>query len=539
MAESPKPSTLDADILWQIFSCNTFSDENFTEPIAIRKNRQDGKDSDEEDVVQHWWDTLDMDDETESSLITARHTSQVCTFWRQIMLASPNIWANTMNLRHLQQESDAWRTEVLRRTGTALLSLIGHRLRADTPGTEFFFSLLKSEAGRIRRISTSSTFSRGGVGGDSRWNTLFFRPAPYLEIMRFQYRHGQHHRNIIFLNQSSADTQDSPPVPATLFRNKAPKLHTLILRGVKAYIGGLWNPNIRHLDIQWSDIRYSLLPSLNQMQALQTLCLEGVTIEDSPKGRFKLPQLRQFTLNSSIHYASNFLEIIEPSLDCSSTIKITEGMLGVSSPGPLESHFRQGITAHMQGRFSNQLFLKITEDFIHIHNGISFSIPGSVAPFNISVDFVLDTLPCLLLDIMSGLSSICITSVSLEISKSWYRDLLDESIDNFFNTLDSLETLHIKCRYLDLLTERLHSPEDCVPPFPNLHTLVLDDRHSAQVSFEPIMAFIERRRAVGFPLKKLDLSRCMGLHANIIGSLNSIMNLNVTCGVPLRANLDL
>ncbi|KAF8910202.1 hypothetical protein CPB84DRAFT_1764891, partial [Gymnopilus junonius] len=53
----------------------------------------------------------------------ARRTSQVCNMWRTVMLDSPSLWANIIDLR---QSQGHWREEVIRRTGTSPLSIRGY-----------------------------------------------------------------------------------------------------------------------------------------------------------------------------------------------------------------------------------------------------------------------------------------------------------------------------------------------------------------------------------------------------------------------------
>ncbi|KAF8885051.1 hypothetical protein CPB84DRAFT_140863 [Gymnopilus junonius] len=50
-------------------------------------------------------------------LTTTRHTSQVCQQWRRLLIGSPLIWANSIELGLLAQKRGRWRKEVLRRCG--------------------------------------------------------------------------------------------------------------------------------------------------------------------------------------------------------------------------------------------------------------------------------------------------------------------------------------------------------------------------------------------------------------------------------------
>ncbi|KDR69025.1 hypothetical protein GALMADRAFT_256261 [Galerina marginata CBS 339.88] len=110
----PAPiSRLHDDLLWQVFSLNVLEDTVITYEIYAQ---------------------------SDISLIIARRTSQVCTIWRRVMLSSSLIWAKTINLKHLGQKNDKWRNEVLKRTGNALLSVIGNA-DEEKRTTEFFMTI--------------------------------------------------------------------------------------------------------------------------------------------------------------------------------------------------------------------------------------------------------------------------------------------------------------------------------------------------------------------------------------------------------------
>ena len=124
--KGPPIGTLHQDLLWQIFAINTILDLP---------------------------ETNEEFDTRPSPLTTARHLSQVCASWRQLILDFSSIWGNIIDLEVLQQNSDAWRNEVLLRTGNSDLSIFGDicgegRQRAE----EFLEILLKNHWTRIKWI---------------------------------------------------------------------------------------------------------------------------------------------------------------------------------------------------------------------------------------------------------------------------------------------------------------------------------------------------------------------------------------------------
>ena len=114
----PPIAKLDRDVLWQIFALN-----------AVIEELPEG--------VYTYNDLL-----RRSPLTTARHTSQVCASWGQLIIGSPSLWGSILDLEFLNQKSDTWRKEVLLRTGNSELSISGDIFHHDDDGIAEFFELL-------------------------------------------------------------------------------------------------------------------------------------------------------------------------------------------------------------------------------------------------------------------------------------------------------------------------------------------------------------------------------------------------------------
>ncbi|KDR77727.1 hypothetical protein GALMADRAFT_411780 [Galerina marginata CBS 339.88] len=82
---------LNRDLLWQIFSLNAEIGPLEPEPHDI------------------------------PAIHTLRHTSQVCSAWRDLALDCRSLWARVIDFNCLRHEE--WRDEVLRRTATSPLSV--------------------------------------------------------------------------------------------------------------------------------------------------------------------------------------------------------------------------------------------------------------------------------------------------------------------------------------------------------------------------------------------------------------------------------
>ena len=119
MVSHPLIAKLHRDLLWRIFALNADIE---TRPGGV-----------------YYTDELFR----LSPLTTARHTSQVCASWRQLIIGSPSLWGNMIDLNSLRQRSDTWRNEVLLRTGTCELSISGNISDGTQGVTEFFALVLK------------------------------------------------------------------------------------------------------------------------------------------------------------------------------------------------------------------------------------------------------------------------------------------------------------------------------------------------------------------------------------------------------------
>jgi hypothetical protein len=150
--EDPPIAKLHRDLLWQIFATNATLD--------LPKIGQE----------------FGTYSSSPSPLTTARHTSQVCVSWRQLIIDSPSLWGNIIDLEALQQ--DAWRNEVLLRTGNSDLSIFGDLGGEDFQHVKKFLEmLLKNHWTRIKWVHiTIDSF-----GTVDQWPTV---PGALLDALR-------------------------------------------------------------------------------------------------------------------------------------------------------------------------------------------------------------------------------------------------------------------------------------------------------------------------------------------------------------------
>ncbi|KDR69408.1 hypothetical protein GALMADRAFT_160433 [Galerina marginata CBS 339.88] len=308
---SPPPIfSLHKDILWRIFTLNTIADVDFTSETETFKS-----------VAPH-----------EFSLITARHTSQVCASWRVLMLASSSLWANALNLKHLNQTNDHWRAEILKRTRNSVLSVMGV-LYEGRPATPFFLSLLGDEWTRLRRVFIS--VADDNVADDGRWPTMG-RPAPNLEIFRLE-----------FCASPAFSTADD-----ILFSNTAPRIHTLSTWNLNFKVSGPWLSHLRILELRGYISDYRILFALAEMSSLETLVMSDGKIinadaDDHQSPSIILPNLKLLTLSAEPATLIVLLGHITPTSGCSSELESINSVYPSLSAAQV-SLFQRNFASHFQ-----------------------------------------------------------------------------------------------------------------------------------------------------------------------------------------------
>ena len=467
---------LDADVLWIIFSLNTLSDYNFTS----------GDD--------------DYDITTDRALITARFTSQVCRLWRSVMLSSPEIWGNSLNFKYLEQRNDNWRNEVLGRTGTAPLSIIARDLKNRSAGKKLLFSLFEREAGRIRRVHTSTDGFSQEISKESAWTKLFLQEAPNLEIVSFRQYHGT--------NTSLSKV--------FLFDNRPSNIHTFIMQGFTFFLPGPWNESLRHLKVLLGSVVNSLVPALACMPKLESLHLEKCEINEDVEREIilTLPNIRQFHFDNDLKSAAAILDHIPPTEGLTSNIIMHAGRHS-SLPDELTFRLHTGLVQHMRTPFSKELHLDMNDFRMILTNRLPLPSIVPINPTFFICIFMEDNISCLLLDTLSNGPTSTITHLDLSFehfrSGGYGRDALDISIARLLASLQSVEVLQTTINDMPILTQRLHNQPIC---FMRLHTLVLKP-HTQRVSMA-LVAFIKKRHSVGFPLRKIEIKGSVNVHKKVL-----------------------
>ncbi|KAF9475872.1 hypothetical protein BDN70DRAFT_883135 [Pholiota conissans] len=241
-----------------------------------------------------------------SPLTTTRRSSQVCVLWRQIILDSPSIWGNCMDLDLLGQERSDWRDEVLRRTGRAPLCVQARYAKAVTSNTDIHRFLVDLIDANWERIQVFHIYvqSRQTLN-DARVWSAFSRPAPNLRVF-----------SIFSLNNESKETIAGPFPQHSLhlFSDNAPVLVQFSLRdntivmpiSVRPFPPALLSANLRHLSLHQPKefAATDLLAACEQMPHLKVLeIVISRLIADDPQNecmyshrKVSLPSLMAITI---------------------------------------------------------------------------------------------------------------------------------------------------------------------------------------------------------------------------------------------------
>ncbi|KIM40684.1 hypothetical protein M413DRAFT_28468 [Hebeloma cylindrosporum] len=253
-----------------------------------------------------------------SDLTTARHTSQVCTSWRQIILDVPSIWGNLIDLGCLLQKSDAWRNEVLHRAGNADLAIHGPIWCITNPekfviAEKFLELLISNHWTRIYWLDvTFPNFHRPtSWSGACAWRAIE-SPAPKLTFFS------------ICFGDDMPSTFSSPSF--TLFAHDAPQLTHFKQNHIPIDLSKI-SSSICLTSLTLDSVsNFNLgiiLKTCSQMYLLQSLDLlfgtkPGASPSlEGPVSQTDLPLLSSLHINAELRFSMAFLDHVEPCPGCS------------------------------------------------------------------------------------------------------------------------------------------------------------------------------------------------------------------------------
>ncbi|KDR70422.1 hypothetical protein GALMADRAFT_159902 [Galerina marginata CBS 339.88] len=452
-----QPSKLDEDLLWQTFSFVTNM----------------GEESDEKFPV----------------LVTLRNSSQVCSTWRNLILSTSSWWARNLNLRLLNQKSNDWRNEVLRRTGEALLHITGPVRRENV---QFVEAILTEHWARIQVLRLYASHSIDLL-------QYIQQPAPFLEVFKIPEMY------------TSRDEQRLANPQFRLFDNSAPSLQCFyaFTRAFATFVHAPFLSQLRRLRLWGTDLTpRQLLDVLGTIRSLEELD-GGQIIEGTDDTNFlplvSLPRLRHISLDGeNVRVWLAVVSNIVPAQKCvllatllhqDELLQLTDlastlQTLSRYSHRQFESESATGLSLHLYKR-----------GFKLQHRHIAPARIPNLLSFCLIADSALSThMVSTILKLLATCNFSVANSLDLKLEQlEGILDLADPSLGQLLFSLPSVETLMTHFPTFKLLLD-----------LPATHANVLISLRKINYQFleatPELMAFLHWRKRVGYPIKVLDVT---------------------------------
>ncbi|KDR73290.1 hypothetical protein GALMADRAFT_158383 [Galerina marginata CBS 339.88] len=455
---------------------------------------------------------------------TLRHTSQVCSAWRDLTLSSPSLWARVINFDFLRGEG--WRKEVLNRTGRSPLSV-----RGDTD-QEVIIPLLAENWSRIRYLNLA--FLRSApekFRQDTDLWHLLARPATVLESFQLSL-------HVLKPEYWEPDQIVSPP-DFTIFDNHAPLLKHFSTSGINPNIGADWSLQLRHLALSIPIPVHELLEALSHLRLLETFVSHAIIRGDAERSRtlpkISLPQLKNIRIYSTMDITPNmiFLAQIEP---VQGRVLTFDTDTKPNSPDGYISDLRPiSVTSKVLSMYSNQAGLgastQLTLQLYEFVFGLSGFLPAR-RQFRFSLGFHPrfrgdDTLSQLLSALYSPIFHHTRT-LKLYVGEGCGLSPIDPNFINCIASFPSLDILYTDSTTLDFL---LRLPEDVLKSaFPVMREIQM--RSLLMYEIAPVRTFIHSRSVLGVPISILTVNGTEWWNSENSESLEECFAARLGIGVP-------
>ena len=444
-----------------------------------------------------------------SPLTTIRHSSQVCGYWRRLILQWPFLWGTLIYLQDLQQKTDFWRNEVLRRSGDSLLCIkVNGGSGTFTEGcVRFIGSLLKEHWHRVRNIDIAINEDSMPSIGEIPWDSVQ-QPALHLETFIVSFMD----RNTTPSNLLSPDL--------VLFSGQAPSLREFFSRGVAMNFPAPWLSHLRRFSLSSpiTDLT-EFLNAMKEMNYVEYLSLRTGLGNIHPKGpspnlpHITLPRLKELIVANDIGTCLTLVECIAPpsgsvlsslaidAFQCSLTTKIWQQLLP-SISNYFQNYFNSRQARQLSVNVSKfALYFRCFKHLDDIEESKPYVTIGIWSP-----DFLQPIIIPDVLSIFSTHNFSNVTSLQLIGNPSAF-DPTNPHIIRFIASLPSLTILRSRTIMLQRLTEL---PEDAPFAFPALRTVHLEQPGSYRVTpstaFNDVKSFLEWRTDRGHPIHEFRLA---------------------------------
>ncbi|KDR77975.1 hypothetical protein GALMADRAFT_244940 [Galerina marginata CBS 339.88] len=514
--------SLNPDLLWLIFELNTTQDSTSDSVFGLSSNSTSSSQS------------------TIPAIVTTRNTSQVCTSWRNILLESSSLWGRLIDLDMLDQPTNHWRNEILRRAGSAYLWITGNILGTTEQSTHvrtFFFSIIGDRDcwNRIQRIIVYLDILDIS---DERWKALCNR-APNLEIFKVTNPWAMDLTTPMFYSPPSSSSRHG-----TLFGNDAPSLRTFDADQIYFGHNASWLSHLRHIRFQaWFPPSHiiTLLPAMPHLESLRYSHifqkLDGGPVDNSANSLpcIHLPNLTMLYLEVQLGDLLLIMEHLTPAPGCALSISVDD-TLAEYTPAP-----------------APQALSKYTRSYFAIHppKNLYFEFSGKAFTFEdmgegnttfyiriYSWTGISQDLGFLLLDSLRQPPSSppyfnSLSTLILDLSHNPQTSPLFSNLMTVLEAMPSVTTLRTSSESLQVLLG-LESPTNPDNPgrsvlFPMLRTIeiiFINLNGDRSTDYDGILPFLLRRQSAGLPISLLDFTKCQSYrlqHIDVLNGLNGLI----------------
>ncbi|KAF4613197.1 hypothetical protein D9613_010882 [Agrocybe pediades] len=440
-------------------------------------------------------------------LTTARQNSQVCRYWRSVILRSPLIWARLIDLSG-RGSTPAWIGEVMSRAALGPIWIKG-----PIKFPELLLPFIQDNWERVERLDVTDVPDYQ-IG---YWDALFKFPAPNLKEFSFVYYESPNQYEASGVLDPAAQIVQRGILwfpPGTIFNDAASPLKKFGLyrrsRGREHLNLGhtldmpmTWLSNLRTLSVRWTLDTNGLLALLSSTPFLEDLEMCGFnTACSSSQKSINLPRLISICFEECTQsFTATFLESVVPCSGCCLFIPIPNAR--IYEPQFSGHRLLTPVTAYIEGYF-----------FKHGPRSVSLSFPYesffSMKDYSVSsrsrkLSIIVDTQ--LHGDIVQSLlDSPCFHCVRELNLYSWRASPM-RSLLGFA----SVTTLITGSESLNLMTQRASSE----PILPRLQLVKIAEGEGTGFTYETLLPrfpecvhlFLQQRRDAGLHIDiTLDLS---------------------------------
>ncbi|KJA19427.1 hypothetical protein HYPSUDRAFT_204642 [Hypholoma sublateritium FD-334 SS-4] len=213
----------------------------------------------------------------DGALETTLATSRVCRNWRNFMLSTDSIWAHLVDLDHRLWRTAEGSTELIRRSGTALLWMkLHYYMYRPHDRIVHVPNILGKHLDQVQRLEVSLTCKYG-----DQWS-LVYVPAVDFESFSITLEHESYRSNIAI------------PIHSSLFGGSVPLLRELRFRGHRSDFTippSSWLQQLRSLDLRVGLTVSEMLGILRSTINVDNLRLHDMLANDHANSTLSLVSL--------------------------------------------------------------------------------------------------------------------------------------------------------------------------------------------------------------------------------------------------------